>query len=226
LDPRLIAAARSPETFKDAEPSPDGTAPAMRGSGERIFGREGCARCHTPPLYTNNKLTLAEGFTPPGDIPTTLDVLLILSVQIRDWPWPRAKERVTTKCPPLEGSGIAAITCTTGQCHARGDVRSGPRERALKQRKRNDETLDSRSPSVSSDESARDFVRHVSNVEIAGREAAPKDLSRSDSDHPTERTGEVCRIRETGRIRCIRHRRAARELAGTTLQTQPEQVRS
>jgi len=22
--------------------------------------------CHTPPLYTNNKLPLAEGFTPPG----------------------------------------------------------------------------------------------------------------------------------------------------------------
>ena len=77
MDPRLIAAARSPETFKDAEPSPDGTVPAMRGSGERIFGRGGCARCHTPPLYTNNKLTLAEGFTPPGDIPTTLDVLRI-----------------------------------------------------------------------------------------------------------------------------------------------------
>jgi hypothetical protein len=25
--------------------------------GEKIFEREGCATCHTPPLYTNNKLT-------------------------------------------------------------------------------------------------------------------------------------------------------------------------
>ena len=33
--------------------------------------------CHTPPLYTNNKLTLAEGFTPPNDKPATLDVLPI-----------------------------------------------------------------------------------------------------------------------------------------------------
>jgi hypothetical protein len=24
--------------------------------GEKIFDREGCATCHTPPLYTNNKL--------------------------------------------------------------------------------------------------------------------------------------------------------------------------
>jgi len=35
--------------------------------GQRIFERERCARCHTPPLYTNNKLTLAEGFDPPDD---------------------------------------------------------------------------------------------------------------------------------------------------------------
>ncbi len=31
--------------------------------GERVFEREGCAGCHTPPLYTNNKLTLASGVT-------------------------------------------------------------------------------------------------------------------------------------------------------------------
>jgi hypothetical protein len=46
-------------------------------AGEKIFGREGCATCHTPPLYTNNKLTLAEGFTPPKDAPKTLDILPI-----------------------------------------------------------------------------------------------------------------------------------------------------
>lgn len=46
-------------------------------TGERVFAREGCARCHTPPLYTNNKLTLAVGFSPPKDAPATLDVLPI-----------------------------------------------------------------------------------------------------------------------------------------------------
>lgn len=46
-------------------------------AGEKIFAREGCTNCHTPPLYTNNKLTLAEGFTLPKDAPPTLDILPI-----------------------------------------------------------------------------------------------------------------------------------------------------
>jgi CxxC motif-containing protein (DUF1111 family) len=46
-------------------------------AGQKIFAREGCAGCHTPPLYTNNKLTLAEGFTLPKDKPASLDVLPI-----------------------------------------------------------------------------------------------------------------------------------------------------
>ncbi len=44
-------------------------------AGQKVFTREGCANCHTPPLYTNNKLTLAEGFTPPKDAAKTLDIL-------------------------------------------------------------------------------------------------------------------------------------------------------
>jgi hypothetical protein len=41
-------------------------------AGQEIFERERCSRCHTPPLYTNNKITLAEGFTPPEDAPEDL----------------------------------------------------------------------------------------------------------------------------------------------------------
>jgi hypothetical protein len=43
--------------------------------GQRIFLREGCARCHTAPLYTNNRLTPAEGFTPSPEELKDLDVL-------------------------------------------------------------------------------------------------------------------------------------------------------
>jgi len=46
-------------------------------AGQKIFAREGCPACHTPPLYTSNKLTLAQGFTPPKDKPASLDVLPI-----------------------------------------------------------------------------------------------------------------------------------------------------
>lgn len=35
--------------------------------GERVFIEEGCVTCHSPPLYTNNTLTPALGFTPPDD---------------------------------------------------------------------------------------------------------------------------------------------------------------
>lgn len=50
-------------------------ADANTEAGGRLFAREGCARCHTPPLYTSNKLTLAQGFDPPADVPATLDIL-------------------------------------------------------------------------------------------------------------------------------------------------------
>src|SRR5262249_53513334 len=40
---------------------------AAAEQGQKIFEREGCVVCHTPPLYTNNKLTPAEGFIIPED---------------------------------------------------------------------------------------------------------------------------------------------------------------
>jgi mono/diheme cytochrome c family protein len=43
--------------------------------GQKVFRRQGCTGCHTPPLYTNNKLTLAVGFTPPKDQMKFLDIL-------------------------------------------------------------------------------------------------------------------------------------------------------
>jgi len=55
-----------------ANPNPVNAATA---AGEKIFRREGCAGCHVPPLYTSNKLTLALGFQPPKNRPSTLDVL-------------------------------------------------------------------------------------------------------------------------------------------------------
>jgi mono/diheme cytochrome c family protein len=42
--------------------------------GRRIFERERCASCHTPPLYTNNRLTPALGFAVPPGHRTAYDV--------------------------------------------------------------------------------------------------------------------------------------------------------
>jgi hypothetical protein len=44
-------------------------------AGETIFQRESCVSCHTPPLFTNNRLTLATGFVPPKDASASLDIL-------------------------------------------------------------------------------------------------------------------------------------------------------
>jgi mono/diheme cytochrome c family protein len=44
-------------------------------AGQRIFERERCGRCHTPPLYTNNKLTLAAGFSPREGHPLASDIM-------------------------------------------------------------------------------------------------------------------------------------------------------
>jgi mono/diheme cytochrome c family protein len=46
-------------------------------SGEKVFLREGCGGCHTPPLYTNNRLTLASGFTPPPEHFKFLDIMRV-----------------------------------------------------------------------------------------------------------------------------------------------------
>jgi hypothetical protein len=48
---------------------------ALAVEGEKVFQREGCAVCHTPPLYTNNKLIPADGFKVPADHRTRFDVL-------------------------------------------------------------------------------------------------------------------------------------------------------
>jgi hypothetical protein len=43
--------------------------------GQKVFDREGCSGCHTPPLYTNNKLTPVDGFKVPSEHRQKFDVL-------------------------------------------------------------------------------------------------------------------------------------------------------
>jgi hypothetical protein len=55
-------------------PNPNAFNDAAR-RGQRIFHQQGCIGCHTPPLYTNNKLTPVQGFQVPEDLRRTGDVL-------------------------------------------------------------------------------------------------------------------------------------------------------
>jgi hypothetical protein len=60
------------------EPPPNPNRPTDETRrGEAVFGRAGCATCHTPPLYTNNKLVAVEGFARTGhrNSPPAADVM-------------------------------------------------------------------------------------------------------------------------------------------------------
>lgn len=48
---------------------------AAAARGKKVFEREGCAGCHAPPLYTNNKLIPVDGFEPPADHKRRFDIL-------------------------------------------------------------------------------------------------------------------------------------------------------
>ena len=72
-------------------------------AGKLVFERQGCGSCHTPPLYTNNKLTLATGFTVSPNHPNRAD---IMSVSVGTDPNLALKTRKGTgfyKVPSLKG---------------------------------------------------------------------------------------------------------------------------
>jgi hypothetical protein len=50
---------------------------ALSARGEAIFRREGCTACHTPPLYTSNKLTPAGSFKTPVESDMRSEILPI-----------------------------------------------------------------------------------------------------------------------------------------------------
>jgi mono/diheme cytochrome c family protein len=75
----------------------------LAAAGEKVFARAGCGACHTPPLYTNNKLAMAPGFRVPENHPLRAD---ILPVSIGTDPGLALKTRKGTglyKVPTLKG---------------------------------------------------------------------------------------------------------------------------
>ncbi len=88
----------------------------LAARGKSVFERESCATCHTPPLYTNNKLTPAEGFTPPADhvakydiLPTSLDTDPNLTLKTR-------RGTGYYKVPSLKGVWYRSMFEHNGSC--------------------------------------------------------------------------------------------------------------
>ena len=89
---------------------------ALAKRGQKIFERESCVMCHTPPLYTNNKLTPAEGFTVPEDHLKKYD---ILPISVGTDPNLTLKTRRGTgyyKVPSLKGVWYRSMFGHSGWC--------------------------------------------------------------------------------------------------------------
>jgi hypothetical protein len=89
---------------------------AVAARGQTVFKRESCATCHTPPLYSNNKLTPVEGFTIPEDHRKKYD---ILPVTVATDPGLALKTRRGTgyyKVPSLKGLWYRDMFPHDGSC--------------------------------------------------------------------------------------------------------------
>jgi hypothetical protein len=87
-------------------PANPNKASSLSARGKSIFAREGCATCHTPPLYTNNKLMPVDGFTPPGDDPLSVRLDILRGIRLGTDPNLALKTRKGTgyyKVPSLKG---------------------------------------------------------------------------------------------------------------------------
>jgi hypothetical protein len=72
-DEQLYALARY--IYSLEPPANPNTFDSRAARGKQVFEDEGCATCHRPPLYTNNRLTPAIGFTVPNDHRQKFDVM-------------------------------------------------------------------------------------------------------------------------------------------------------
>lgn len=83
--------------------------------GQEIFGQQGCAGCHSPPIYTNNMLTPAIGVQVPDGLRKTDD---ILDVSVGTDPALATRTRRATgfyKVPSLRGVWYRQNFGHTGQ---------------------------------------------------------------------------------------------------------------
>ena len=76
---------------------------ATAARGQKVFEAEGCGSCHTPPLYTNNMITPAQGYDVP---PEDLKKYRVKNVTVGTDPFLATKTRRGTgyyKVPSLKG---------------------------------------------------------------------------------------------------------------------------
>lgn len=75
-DVQLYALAKFLYSLKP-KPNPEKFPAKLLERGKTVFIQQGCVSCHTPPLYTNNKLTPVDGYEPPAAHLKTYDIFNI-----------------------------------------------------------------------------------------------------------------------------------------------------
>jgi hypothetical protein len=101
--------------FSLEPPSNPNAGDPLAAPGREVFGREGCGGCHTPPLYTNNKLALAQGFDPPLEHPNRSDIMPVSVGTDPNLALKTRKGTASTKCPHSRASGTEACSTTTAR---------------------------------------------------------------------------------------------------------------
>jgi hypothetical protein len=89
---------------------------SLAARGQKIFTDQACVVCHTPPLYTSNKLTPAEGFNVTTDARANFD---ILAISVGTDPNLTMKTRRGTgyyKVPSLKGVWYRGMFGHSGWC--------------------------------------------------------------------------------------------------------------
>ena len=117
------------------QPPPNPNRPNdVTARGEQVFERADCARCHPPPLYTNNRLVPVDGFTPVAH-PSSPPASDVMRTRVGLDPGLALKTRKGTgyyKVPSLRGHGIGTVRALGLDCDARRVVRSRPVARRLR----------------------------------------------------------------------------------------------
>jgi len=89
--------------------------------GQQVFARQGCGACHTPPLYTNNQLTPADGFDVPPDHREKYDVLPLSVGTDPDLTLKTRRGTGYYKVPSLKGVWYRSMFGHSGWCAALED---------------------------------------------------------------------------------------------------------
>jgi len=98
--------------------------------GQEVFRSEGCTMCHTPPLYTNNMLIPADGFTPPKDDPRTAQLHVMKGMRVGTDSSLALKTRKGTgyyKVPSLKGLWYRVLVEHSGSIASLEDWFDGKR---------------------------------------------------------------------------------------------------